>query len=153
MVEVFEFSTENGELSHELGKYIIRKQNEALSKEMTFNVGIGQDKDNDTIIKNLRKCLIEDEDISRQVRWKEWEIFFCNEYLVPLNSAESNYGLFKREILDHLVHVDGHLNLGPTVFTINESLVLGGNRDGNFKHREKIVREYEMLLKKILIYY
>lgn len=36
------------------------------------------------------------------IKWDKWEIFFADERAVPLDHADSNYGLLKAELLDKL---------------------------------------------------
>lgn len=53
------------------------------------------------------------------VRWDKWDIYFADERLVPFSSTESNYGKFKRKILDQIPTDQPH----PKVFHVDESLI------------------------------
>lgn len=138
MVKVCKY-TEEAVLAHKVGEYIIRRQDEALELDpkRQFTVAIS----GGSLINVLKKCLVEDNSLSNKVKWAQWQIYFCDERLVPLDDADSNYGAFKKAVLDPLTHNGDHLNLGPTIYTINEALVHQGTHQN-----EKIAQEYESLL-------
>lgn len=68
-----------------------------------------------SLIKILQQGLL-----SRQseIAWDKWDIYFADERLVPFESPDSNYGLAKREIFDH---IEGDKK--PKVFHIDELLI------------------------------
>ncbi|CCK72417.1 uncharacterized protein KNAG_0K00490 [Huiozyma naganishii CBS 8797] len=133
------------ELSHELCSLIVDKQNEALETTGEFNVALDIADDND-LCSTLVQGLVDDPQLSSQVQWSKWKIYFVREKLVPFDSPDSHYGMFKAQILNRLIHKGGHLNLGPTVVTINESLVTAGDKEG--VDTDKIVSEFQSLLPK-----
>ncbi|EFX00309.1 6-phosphogluconolactonase [Grosmannia clavigera kw1407] len=53
------------------------------------------------------------------VRFDKWEIFFADERAVPLDHADSNYGLLKAELLDKIPEGAGQ----PVVHAIDTSLL------------------------------
>ncbi|EJS43597.1 sol4p [Saccharomyces arboricola H-6] len=138
MVGLQRFSEEKA-LVHEFGKYIVEKQDSALAgnANAVFNIAISGGSMNEALYEGL----VNDKEIFPHIKWPQWRIFFCDERLVPFEDLQSNYGQFKKAVLDPLVHEDGQLNLGPTVYTINESLVGGGE-----KANKKIAEEYASLL-------
>lgn len=137
MVQVCKFSDKTV-LNEKVGEYIIQCQNNSLKDEDSqFNVAIS----GGSLISVLQQCLVENKELARQVKWAQWQLYFCDERLVPLEDADSNYGAFKKAVLDPLMHNGDHLNLGPTVYAINESLVHQGK-----SQNEKIAQEYESLL-------
>ncbi|CAI4036713.1 hypothetical protein SMKI_16G0270 [Saccharomyces mikatae IFO 1815] len=138
MVKLQRFTKEKT-LVHEFGRYILEKQDLALAgnDDAVFNIAISGGSMNQV----LYESLVTDKNIFPHIKWPQWRIFFCDERLVPFESPQSNYGQFKRTVLDPLVHEDDQLNLGPTVYTINESLI-GGGETAN----KKIAEEYDSLL-------
>ncbi|CCH60451.1 hypothetical protein TBLA_0C06580 [Henningerozyma blattae CBS 6284] len=128
------------DLANELGEFIIKRQNEALlSKQDHFYIAIS----GGSLINVLKKCLIDNKTIAAKVKWPQWRIYFVDERIVPFDSPDSNYGAFKKAILDPLSHNNDELNEGPTVYALNESLV-GNGAAGN----EKVAEDYESLLPK-----
>lgn len=134
MVSLTKFETSN-ELARGVAKCIIHAQNEALTRSSHFLIAIS----GGTLIKILKTGLLNDPELSSQVHWEKWHIYFCDERLVPLDHDDSNYGCFKKLILNPLLQDSTHL--GPTIFTINESLVRQNSADNN-----AIADEYESLL-------
>lgn len=126
---------EDKALVREFGKYILEKQDSALAggSDAVFNIAISGGSMN----KVLYEGLVNNKDTFPHIKWPQWRIFFCDERLVPFEDPLSNYGQFKKTVLDPLVHKGDHLNLGPTVYTINQSLI-GGGETAN----KKIAEEY-----------
>lgn len=93
--------------------HIVGIQNSVLAKDRTrrFRIGLS----GGSLIGVLNEGLLHRKDID----WENWDIYFADERLVPFDSEESNYGRFKRGILDQLPNRD-HL---PNVFPIDESLL------------------------------
>ncbi|SCW03884.1 LAFE_0H01156g1_1 [Lachancea fermentati] len=121
------------EVAHSVGKYILEKQNEALARGERFNVAIS----GGSLVKVLYKSLVATPEIAADVKWAHWHVYFCDERIVALEDEDSNYGAFKKHVLDPLLEHQGAL--GPTMYTINESLVGLGEND-------RIANEYETLL-------
>lgn len=106
-------SSGNGEeLANALKEYILAHQTTALARSNTFKIAIS----GGSLVNVLAKVLLNNE----KVQWPKWEIYFSDERLVALDDEDSNYGAFKRAVLDPLAHSGV---VGPTVVTINESLV------------------------------
>lgn len=136
MVEVNKYSDKQS-LARNVGEKILECQDKALSGKDAFNVAIS----GGSLVNVLKSSLVDDEELAPKVKWAQWKIYFCDERLVPLDDPQSNYGAFKEAVLDPLSHHGDHLNLGPTVFAINEALVKQGSHQN-----EKIAEEYESLL-------
>lgn len=138
MVRVYKYS-EKQALARSVGEFIVECQDKALGPEGngTFTVAIS----GGSLVNVLKTSLVDDEQLSPKVQWSKWEIYFCDERLVPLDDPQSNYGAFKAAVLDPLSHHGDHLNLGPTIFAINEALVKQGSHQN-----EKIAEEYASLL-------
>ncbi|CCC70456.1 hypothetical protein NCAS_0E03860 [Naumovozyma castellii] len=117
----------------QLGEEILKLQKQILDTNDKFTVGIS----GSMVIDQLSQILLEPS-ICKQIQWSQWEIFIVQEKLVPFHDPRSQYGMFKGLILDPLVHEGNHLNLGPTVFAFNESLI--GRDEG------KIINELNSLL-------
>lgn len=81
-------------------------------KEVRFKIALS----GGSLIHVLHEGLLKRED----VQWGKWDIYFADERLVPFDSAESNYGLAKREILDQ---IDTEKYGTPKVFHIDEQLI------------------------------
>ena len=61
-----------------------------------------------SLVNVLKACLIDDKELASKVQWAKWHVYFCDERLVPLDDADSNYGAFKKAVLDPLSHHGGH---------------------------------------------
>ncbi|QLQ77850.1 hypothetical protein HG537_0A00970 [Torulaspora globosa] len=138
MVKVYKYS-EKQELARKVGEFIVECQDRAIGEDGngTFAVAIS----GGSLVNVLRASLVDDDELSAKVKWSKWQVYFCDERLVPLDDPQSNYGAFKTAVLDPLSHHGDHLNLGPTVYTINEALVHQGSHQN-----EKIAEEYASLL-------
>lgn len=104
---------ETTDVAEMVADHIVGIQNAVLSKDSTrrFRIGVS----GGSLIGVLNEGLLHRKDID----WENWDVYFADERLVPFDSEESNYGRFKRGILDQLPNRD-HL---PNVFPINESLI------------------------------
>lgn len=137
MVSVYKFATQD-KLAEELGDYILQKQTAALSSGSKFTVAIS----GGSLIKVLYKALIQDTALASRIKWDKWHVYFVDERIVPLEHADSNYGAFKKEVLDKL---DSNTLSQLHVYPINEASVLDES-----KSNEDIAREYEAILPKDL---
>jgi 6-phosphogluconolactonase len=105
MSKIYAYS-ESNEVAKATAEYIVKVQNEALKNKDVFNVAVS----GGSLVKTLRIGLKDRTD----VEWAKWRVYFADERLVPLEHEDSNYGLLKRELLDHLTGDK------PKVYTINE---------------------------------
>lgn len=103
---------DNEAIAKDLATFIIKQQDAVLSTGNEFNIAIS----GGSLISILAKGLLNNE----KIEWPKWKIYFSDERIVPLHDKDSNYGAFQTEILDKLAHQGV---VGPTVITINESLV------------------------------
>lgn len=129
----------------EFAEYIIHKQNSTLQENDNFHVALDIRSDDQFFILNVfEKVLLNNEKYFEQINWSKWKIYFVSEMLIPLDSSNSHYHQFKTKILDRMIHKYGHLNLGPTVITINENLLDPSDK----KHVEEnhLINEYTDLL-------
>ncbi|SCU79463.1 LADA_0B00826g1_1 [Lachancea dasiensis] len=120
-------------LAHDLAKYIIAQQDNALQNGKRFNIAVS----GGSLLKALNAGLIQDPELKSKVEWSHWHVYFCDERIVALEHEDSNYGAFKKQVLDPLLEEDGAL--GPTCYAINESLV-------GLSENDRIAAEYETLL-------
>ncbi|SCU77836.1 LANO_0A01398g1_1 [Lachancea nothofagi CBS 11611] len=81
-------------------------------KEKRFKIALS----GGSLIQVLHEGLLKRHD----VQWGKWDIYFADERLVPFDSSESNFGLTKRKIIDH---IDTEMYGSPRIFHINESLI------------------------------
>ncbi|KAM3159455.1 6-phosphogluconolactonase-like protein [Lachancea thermotolerans] len=132
MVPVYTYD-DSAALSRDLALYILAQQDAALQRGGRFNLAVS----GGSLLKALRAGLVEDAELRARANWARWHVFFCDERIVPLEHADSNYGAFKAQVLDPLLQHDGVL--GPTCYAINESLVGLGEND-------RLAAEYESLL-------
>ena len=110
------YSFENVDnLAPALRKYIIHAQDHALEHHKTFRVAVS----GGSLPKTLAKALLEPGSSSDAVHFSQWEIFFADERLVPLDHDDSNYALLKSELLDKIPSSMGK----PVVHTIDTQLL------------------------------
>lgn len=86
---------ESSDVADSVADFIIKLQNEALTSAKYFNVAVS----GGSLVKVLRTGLLKRND---EVKWSNWRIFFADERIVPLDHEDSNFGLLKKELLDHL---------------------------------------------------
>lgn len=89
---------------------IIRLQNESIAATGAFHVAVS----GGSLVSALRKGLVN----NSETKFPKWKIFFSDERLVKLDDADSNYGLLKKDLLDHIPK-----DQQPQVFTVKESLL------------------------------
>ncbi|EDO19218.1 hypothetical protein Kpol_1050p78 [Vanderwaltozyma polyspora DSM 70294] len=133
MAKVYKFASSE-QLAGNLGSYVLAAQEKALSSSDRFNIAIS----GGSLVEVLRDSLILDKSVAGKVNWNKWNVFFCDERIVPLNHPDSNYGAFKKHVLNNL-SPENLKNL--KVFTLDESLVFS-----NAEACEKIAEEYESIL-------
>lgn len=87
--------------------------------------------------KVLKAGLIDNAEFKDKVQWDKWEVFFSDERLVPLDHADSNYGLFNEMVLQNLT------GSKPTVHTIDTSLLSGsdGAVEGSDEKKDAAIAE------------
>lgn len=59
-------------------------------------------------------------------KWSQWEVFFADERAVKLDDPDSNYGLFKKTVVDRIPA--DHPHGKPTVYPIDEHLLAGDEK-------------------------
>lgn len=112
MVKVYSYEN-NDAIARSLADFIIVQQNAVLATKEQFTIAIS----GGSLIKILAKGLLKND----AVKWSKWVIYFSDERIVPLDHEDSNFGQFQKHVLNELAHETA--KIGPTVVTINESLV------------------------------
>jgi 6-phosphogluconolactonase len=129
---------ESIEVAAGVGKHILAQQNEALKRGDDFKVAVS----GGSLGKVLKKALIDNGEISAHIQWDKWKVYFSDERLVPLDHADSNYGLFNQNVLQHL-------SVKPQVYTIDDSLLTGSDGQvsgADISSDEKIAAAYQAQL-------
>ncbi|KAL2263215.1 hypothetical protein VTK26DRAFT_7709 [Humicola hyalothermophila] len=86
-------------LAPALRAYVISCQEAGIARHGVFKVGVSGGSLPKTLAQALLAPASSDTDV---VKWGKWEIFFADERAVPLDHADSNYGLLRAELLDKL---------------------------------------------------
>ncbi|VEU21945.1 DEKNAAC102898 [Brettanomyces naardenensis] len=122
MVEVYEYA-DSKEASYALSEYIVDAQDKVLAKEKVFRIAIS----GGSLVGALQEGLVLNKAIAPRVKWAQWEIYFVDERLLPLSNQDSNYGLFKRKVVNLL---DSKITR-PKIVAINTTLLSpsGGQDD------------------------
>ncbi|KAK9469600.1 hypothetical protein V1512DRAFT_218844 [Lipomyces arxii] len=113
-------------LAPAFAEYILQAQAAALERHDAFKIGVS----GGSLVPMLRKSLLGNE----AVKWSKWQIFFADERLVPYEDEDSNYGLLKRELLDHLPEEV----VQPTVFPINTDYLEDATETADLYEKELI---------------
>lgn len=132
-------SADSAKVAKSVAAFIIKSQNKALETSATFKVAVS----GGSMGKVLKQGLIDDSANAGSVQWGKWEIYFSDERLVPLDHADSNYGLLNEMVLSNLTGAK------PKVYTIDESLLTGsdGQVTGSDADKDnKIADEYAKTL-------
>ncbi|AEY96769.1 FAEL215Cp [Eremothecium gossypii FDAG1] len=130
MVAVYAYPDTDA-LAQDLGEYIVAQQDAALAAHGQFAVAVS----GGSLVGVLAAALLHGPAAAR-VRWAQWHVFFCDERLVPLEHAESNYHALRTQLLDPLAAAGA---LGPVVHSFNEALLGQGAN-------ERIAEAYEAQL-------
>ncbi|XP_058457071.1 6-phosphogluconolactonase [Malaya genurostris] len=70
--------------------------NESLAKQNVFRVGVSGGSLADVLTEGMYDL---------RTDFTKWQIFFCDERIVPYDSNDSTYGVFKRDLLDRRAQV------------------------------------------------
>ncbi|ODQ80556.1 hypothetical protein BABINDRAFT_160821 [Babjeviella inositovora NRRL Y-12698] len=133
---------ESQDVADSLAKYILDIQTRALAIAPTFKIAIS----GGSLGKVLKKGLIDNEAMARQIQWAKWEVSFSDERLVALDHEDSNYGLFNEMVLSAL---KAKSITAPKVYTIDESLLKGENgqvSEGTEAADSQIAEQYALQL-------
>lgn len=87
------------ELCPTLRRYVIEAQNTGIRRHGIFKVGVSGGSLPATLAKALLAPSTGPDDV---VNFAKWEVFFADERAVPLDHEDSNYKLFKDEVLDKI---------------------------------------------------
>ena len=80
--------------------YVLHCQKAGLARHDAFKVAIS----GGSLPATLSKALLSDPQPSDPdtLDFTKWEIFFADERAVPYEHDDSNYGLLKKDLLDHI---------------------------------------------------
>lgn len=134
MVKVYKYQ-ETAKLASELGEFIVKKQNEVLATKARFDLAIS----GGSLVDVLYTCLVEDKLLASKIRWDKWNVFFCDERIVQLDHEDSNYGGFKKAVLDKLPK---DVQESIVVFPLNTSLI----KNGSVQENESIAADHARCL-------
>lgn len=99
-------------LQQKLYQYVLQAQNAALARHDKFKLAVSGG--------SLPSILASAQLLnSEELKFAKWEVFFADERIVPLDHPDSNYALFKSELLDKLPATAGQ----PRVFPIDPELL------------------------------
>ncbi|KAI9632072.1 uncharacterized protein MKK02DRAFT_41718 [Dioszegia hungarica] len=79
---VFYSFPSNDVLVDSLANFVVKAQRDAVEKRGKFTIALSRG----TLAANLRGLVGQ-----KDVQWDKWEVFFCDEAAVPLDSDDSNY--------------------------------------------------------------
>jgi 6-phosphogluconolactonase len=103
-------------LTPTLRTYILHAQNAGIHRHEVFKVAVS----GGSLPKTLAQALLaKPAGPDDEIKFSKWEIFFADERAVPLDHADSNYGLLKSELLDKIPEGMGQ----PVVHAIDEELL------------------------------
>jgi 6-phosphogluconolactonase len=99
-------------LATSLRTYIVQCQNAGIQRHEVFKVAVS----GGSLPKTLAQALLTPPSSPEDaIKFDKWEVFFADERAVPLDHADSNYGLLKTELLDKIPADMGK----PVVHTID----------------------------------
>ncbi|CAG8482125.1 11992_t:CDS:2 [Acaulospora colombiana] len=120
------------ELSIALVDLVVEESRKAINARDRFTIGLSGG--------SLPKVLATDLKDREDVEWDKWQVFFCDERLVPLDSEDSNYLLCKRELFDHVP-------IPPErIHTINNELIPKDQDAFTEEVSQEIIDDYEKQL-------
>ncbi|KAK8858638.1 6-phosphogluconolactonase [Kwoniella newhampshirensis] len=91
-----------------LANFVVKAQRDAVEKRGKFTIALSRG----TLAANLRGLVGQE-----NVQWDKWEVFFCDEAAVPLESPDSNYH-------SNIVSFLSHVPIPPNqIHTIDPSLL------------------------------
>jgi 6-phosphogluconolactonase len=96
-----------------LRAYMVQCQKAAFARHHRFKIAVS----GGSLPATLTKALLNSGDDSQDggFDFSKWEIFFADERAVPLDHEDSNYGLLRKDLLDHMPSSAG----SPTVHPID----------------------------------
>ncbi|XP_054275321.1 6-phosphogluconolactonase-like [Macrosteles quadrilineatus] len=74
----------------ELSKLVERLANDAIKRDDVFKVGLSGGSLANFLSKGLPNITTE---------WSKWKLFFCDERVVPLDSTDSTFGVYKNSLI------------------------------------------------------
>lgn len=91
-------SSDSVGVARSVAKFILNAQEKAIESKGTFTIAVS----GGSMGKVLKAGLIDDAEFASKIQWEKWQVYFSDERLVPLDHADSNYGLFISLVVDHL---------------------------------------------------
>ena len=138
MAQIYTSAT-SPEVAQSVAAFVLKHQDQALAKSGTFKIAVS----GGSMGKVLKAGLVDNAAAAGKVQWDKWEVFFSDERLVPLDHADSNYGLLQESVLKYINGAK------PKVHTIDASLLTGkdGQLEGADEAKdEAIARAYADIL-------
>jgi len=101
-------------VAQHLRTYVLQCQKAAFARHDVFKIAVS----GGSLPATLSKALLAPDNGTEddKPQFSKWEIFFADERAVPLDHEDSNYGLLKKDLLDH---IPPSLSGSPTVHPIN----------------------------------
>lgn len=132
---------DSNDVANALAKHVLKIQDQSIEQSGKFKIAVS----GGSLGKVLKKALIDNKEVSSQVKWDKWEVYFSDERLVPINHEDSNCGLFISSVIDHLPSDVTK----PKIISIDESLLTGkdGQVEGSELEKDIVITEdYESKL-------
>lgn len=90
---VFYSFTDNSKLVDSLANFVVKAQNDAIDKRGKFTLALS----GGSLPNNLKGLVGQ-----QGVHWEKWEVFFCDERVVPLDHEDSNFRACNEAFLKHV---------------------------------------------------
>lgn len=139
MAPVVSVGTSSEDVAARVGRHVVKHQDIAIAESGVFRIAVS----GGSMGKVLKKALVDDKQIAPLVKWDKWEVYFSDERLVPLDHPESNYGLLKQNVLDHVPKVVVH-PIDVSLLTGHEGELAGADEAKD----QQIADKYAELLPK-----
>lgn len=90
---VFYSFDDNSKLVDSLANFVVKAQNDAIDKRGKFTLALS----GGSLPNNLKGLVGQ-----QGVHWEKWEVFFCDERVVPLDHEDSNFRACNEAFLKHV---------------------------------------------------
>jgi 6-phosphogluconolactonase len=118
-----------------LRTYVLQCQKAAFERHEKFKIAVS----GGSLPATLSKALLAPDNGTQddKPQFSKWEIFFADERAVPLDHDDSNYGLLRKDLLDHIPPSSGT----PQVFPIDVK-VLDDTQEIADKYQEELMASF-----------
>jgi 6-phosphogluconolactonase len=100
-------------LATQLRTYILHSQKAAFTRHDAFKIAVSGGSLPATLAKALLAPSSPTDPHDSVPQFLKWEIFFADERAVALDHEDSNYGLLKKDLLDHIPQAQGTPKVHP----------------------------------------